>query len=645
MKLNIIIVLTLMCWAAISFAQTPKEENVYFDSGKSVLKQKAQNRLDELKSSLKSYDDYTLKIQGHTDFIGSNAYNEDLAKRRSDQVYKYLVEELGITEDQIQVNSFGEMQPVADNHTVNGRSQNRRVSIQIIPVEKEEPISGTTDDIRAFLNSLVKNKVQHFRVPTKKDTFVLGSAGTVLHIPQGAFANLDPKITHVDLALTEVYNKSDMILHTLSTNAGADMLETGGMLHLEASHGGKKLVLNPNKKIGIMMPVDDLSGDMQLFNGQDKTDGSGWTDWVLGDNNWNEIKPKQVDLDELMNSNVTPPNWGDRSFPLELTDPMFAGGGGSYFPYMENNYMPLCADNINRPSYKGEEIGECKFFWCKLGKAFSPKYRKRLAAERKEYLESIDADNEVVYKKWLEKKMDAKKNCLARSQWMEQMKANFGVETADEVFAILDAQRKKEQEQYLMRTYGTTDLEEIREIQQKAIDDRNMEMYGTTDPEQIRKIQRERQIEAQKDYYINRYGTTDLAEIEKLDKESAKAREKLNYLISTKKMGWINCDRFYDSKQPLMAQNAKSEYKTASMMTALVFKDINSVMAGNASGNKTQFSGVPKGKKAWLVAIKMKNGSPLLAMEQIKVSTKIENLKFKKYSAAGFKKELRKVDL
>ncbi|MCH2043468.1 MAG: OmpA family protein [Saprospiraceae bacterium] len=590
---SIIVTLGLMFWVGFSFAQNLKEKNIYFDSGRSELKQKAQNTLDELKASLESYDDYTLKIQGHTDFIGSNAYNEDLAKRRSDQVHKYLVEELGITEDQIEVNSFGEMQPVADNHTVNGRSQNRRVSIQIIPVEKEEPISGTTDDIRAFLNSLVKNKVQHFRVPTKKDTFVLGAAGTVLHIPQGAFANLDPKITHVDFALKEVYNKSDMILHTLSTNAGEDMLETGGMLHLEASHAGQKLVLNPNKKIGIMMPVDDLKEDMQLFNGRDRTDGS-WTEWELAENNWGNVESKQVNLSDLMNNEVTPPNWGDQPLPVELQDPTFVGGGGRYFTYMVNNYMPDCNNDLPKPQYKQVDAETCKFFWCKISKAFSPKYRKRLAGERAAYLASINRENTAIYEAWLEKKIKQDNNCLSREQWIEQLKNQFNVQDEEAVFEILEQQRRAAYEQNLMRKYGTTDPAVVSQMQADA----------------------------------------------------AQAQNNINYLMSTKKMGWVNCDRFYDSKQPLMAQNAKSEeYKMASMMTALAFKDINSVMAGQANGNKTRFGGVPEGKKAWLVAIKMENGSPLLAMEQIKVSTKIENLEFKKYSAAGFKKALRKVDL
>ena len=87
--------------------------------------------LDQVASTLGSYDQTTVNVIGHTDSVGADAYNQKLSERRAHSVTDYLVEG-GIPRNSfVSVQGAGETQPVADNATADGRSMNRRVEIRI----------------------------------------------------------------------------------------------------------------------------------------------------------------------------------------------------------------------------------------------------------------------------------------------------------------------------------------------------------------------------------------------------------------------------------------------------------------------------------------------------------------------------------
>jgi OOP family OmpA-OmpF porin len=68
---------------------------------------------------------------GHTDAVGSDAYNQKLSVKRSDAVKAYLVSK-GIEKNRVYTEGKGEKQPVADNNTAAGRAKNRRVEIEVV---------------------------------------------------------------------------------------------------------------------------------------------------------------------------------------------------------------------------------------------------------------------------------------------------------------------------------------------------------------------------------------------------------------------------------------------------------------------------------------------------------------------------------
>lgn len=103
-----------------------------FDFDKSVIKPEGRSRLDGFITSLNGsnakYD--TVIVIGHTDSIGSDAYNLRLGLRRAEAVKAYLVSK-GIDSRTIKTDSRGEREPVADNKTAAGRAKNRRVIIEV----------------------------------------------------------------------------------------------------------------------------------------------------------------------------------------------------------------------------------------------------------------------------------------------------------------------------------------------------------------------------------------------------------------------------------------------------------------------------------------------------------------------------------
>lgn len=102
-----------------------------FDFDKSVLKAEGRHNLDKLLQSIKDVQVELVIAVGHTDSIGTEAYNLRLSLARAESVKAYLVSK-GIDAQRIRIEGKGESEPIADNATKEGRAKNRRVDIEVI---------------------------------------------------------------------------------------------------------------------------------------------------------------------------------------------------------------------------------------------------------------------------------------------------------------------------------------------------------------------------------------------------------------------------------------------------------------------------------------------------------------------------------
>ena len=105
--------------------------DAFFDFDKSVLKPEGKAKLDDLVGKVKGINLEVIIAVGHTDSVGSDAYNQKLSVRRAEAVKAYLVSK-GIEKNRVYTEGKGEKQPVADNRTAEGRAKNRRVEIEVV---------------------------------------------------------------------------------------------------------------------------------------------------------------------------------------------------------------------------------------------------------------------------------------------------------------------------------------------------------------------------------------------------------------------------------------------------------------------------------------------------------------------------------
>ena len=104
--------------------------DVLFDFGKYTLKPETREKLAKVSGILLTHPDMHLQVEGYTDNVGSDEFNQKLSEQRADSVRDYLISQ-GISADSITSKGFGKTNPIASNDTAKGRQQNRRVEIVV----------------------------------------------------------------------------------------------------------------------------------------------------------------------------------------------------------------------------------------------------------------------------------------------------------------------------------------------------------------------------------------------------------------------------------------------------------------------------------------------------------------------------------
>ncbi len=110
--------------------------DIQFDTNKAEIKTQYHGRLKEVADFMATYPGTKAVIEGHTDSVGSAAYNLKLSQRRAASVRDYLIQNFNISPDRLTAKGFGEERPVATNDTAEGRRQNRRIQA-VFTAEKE----------------------------------------------------------------------------------------------------------------------------------------------------------------------------------------------------------------------------------------------------------------------------------------------------------------------------------------------------------------------------------------------------------------------------------------------------------------------------------------------------------------------------
>lgn len=137
--------------------------------------------------------------------------------------------------------------------------------------------------IKNHINDPFKTTItasQIFQIDTKKDTVITGQKGTILVFQSGSFIDSNENVVteNIDLELAEALTLDDMILSNLTTTSKDQLLETDGMIYVNATSKGEQLFVNPEKPIYIEIPTSDRKPNMSVYKGI--RDENGNMNWV-----------------------------------------------------------------------------------------------------------------------------------------------------------------------------------------------------------------------------------------------------------------------------------------------------------------------------------------------------------------------------
>lgn len=130
------------------------------------------------------------------------------------------------------------------------------------------------------LKTWVEPTVQHFKVNPAIGGAIEGDDGTLVIIPENAFVDSNGVVVKevVDFELVEALTLEDMVLYNLATTSNGKLLETGGMLYVNAKVNGKAVLINTSTPLYIEVPTDEVKKDMMAFEGEISEDGK--LNWV-----------------------------------------------------------------------------------------------------------------------------------------------------------------------------------------------------------------------------------------------------------------------------------------------------------------------------------------------------------------------------
>lgn len=258
------ILLSLLFLSLLSgtiFAQNGPTFTFYFDVDSYALKADDIQRFKEFSEKI-NWDTLVngIQLEGHTDADASDAYNISLSEKRVQAVKEFLKAQH--IDRETQDSWHGEKFPVHNNASPKEKALNRRVVLRLNLVPD---VVGEEGDIRD-LYALLEQRKQRFCIDPKGDTVIRLEQGTVIYIPENAFG--EQAVRCIEFKAKEFYKKSDMIMENLSTTSNGQLLESEGMIYLEASVNGTQIELAPGKELKIFMPTDSIRDDVGIFNGE-----------------------------------------------------------------------------------------------------------------------------------------------------------------------------------------------------------------------------------------------------------------------------------------------------------------------------------------------------------------------------------------
>lgn len=564
-----IILLLLLLVGRADAATDARRLTLHFAYADHGLEPSAREALAAFLLTCDRSSEHELVLQGHTDGDGRAGYNQELGLRRAMAVRAALIE-LGVPEGLITLRSAGEDEPVAANTDPEGMQRNRRVEVVFNRYVLE--------DLRDLQGLLGNDRVHTWTVGTDAPQWLRTPQGAAVHVPAHAFRDAQGRLVEgaVDITITEAMALEDILAEGLSTVSGTALIETGGMLKVEASAAGSPVTLDAQASLLVSLPTKERAADMQLF-----VSGTG-TDWqATGRRPLSKLK-------------------------LELPAP-------PRFRWPAMNYTAFVPDLAGKPREPLEP-------WCPI-EPTAPRRESYTTRPRWYHFvmrERIRANDEARYTAALEAHALRVAKYEAKLRAYEEDKAAYPERMAAYEQAmdrwneeVLPARYEEwrtsvlvpAQQQYRAR---------LRVAEQRYAD----ELAVWTD--------RNRELLDRHAAQMDSLGLDDVALFN-------------TYLFATNTLGWINCDRFMDvpaaQKHDIIVQDAD----TARKNVFLVFSDIHSIARMTPTEAGYLQPAIPRNEAVELFAYAVKDGRPYVCRAPMTGKARGE-LKMERTTVAGLRK-------
>lgn len=437
---------------------------------------------------------------------------------------------------------------------------------------------------------LEKNVVPiEFTIDPTKDTTIFGTEGTRIFIGSNSFQYADgtPVTESVTMELEEYYTKTEIALADLSTSAGAELLESGGMLYITAEANGREVEIAEGKNLVVHFPTRSYKkDDMKLFYaGEGSTDNS-VMDWSLDQTG------------NLMQQTLTLGNYGWQ-YP-------------EYDDSTGYDFQPK--DFGNKDVYYWNPID----FYVKSFDWTDRAIAEIISAENKTKL--YNPDKPHVFDNW---------NTFGIECAMEISKEGYIKNVR--IHTPISDSTKAEVKQFL---YNIPQLEPGQNMYGEIIERKGYMLITEGRPVE--------KYEKREDYmksFDEKYAEFEDEPITNMDKAEAEY-----YIFNVTQLGWINCDRFQyldeDDKMDFFVDFEVDE----DVEFKMIFSEINSVLKAGVKNGKYYFPNVAKGEWVTIFGMKNTNGQIQTFFQKVLVSEKeVQDVAFKETTLTELKEELNKL--
>lgn len=576
-------------------SQSVINRTLFFDVDDHTLTEESQEVILELVSELNAYNESDLQIIGHTDQQGSLEYNVRLSQRRAEEVENFIVS-AGYSLSDIKLSFLGESNPMSDAMDQQSLQQNRRVTI----IANGYIYSSVTDFL-SLLKPETPDKVIIDQGETKEINL---SNGTQVNLPSHAFCNMDGtplSDDKIEMTFKEAFDFTQMVDERLFTETENDILETGGMIYIEATQNGNLLKLKEGKEIELLFPEQESKSGMELFTGVSDEDG------VIWEETGEKIAEEKEDV--FIQVDLSP-----------ITDFQFDFQDTVVIPYENMDPFPIA----QRKPYPPARIKYSDEDYAKVYK----KYEDVLAVYHNDRIE-VPKQLEV-WKKELKRRkylLIQHKNEYTKAhvqKWMQYHIDKIVASNNDVSHTKIMGQIAS----FLERKVGITSYDDLYYWNKmfKGVYREKLLEYGVYQPNNSKN--------PISDYCPEFRKAVSMVESEIYEKkvEMGYVDKKVlsRYVVTTSNLGWINCDRFirlqeWEKTDLHFAQDSKDN------QYYLVFKDIKSLIRPRIRNGEIIFKNIPIGEDVKLVSLGVKENECYLASQDLTVGTSNNvDLKYRK---------------